>query len=125
MDWKQIFNVQGLNFWLLASGIGLNVIFTYGTMVFLIALLESNLSLMQAAFILFTFLGTFFTGWLTGKLAHDNRGPSYGVISSLGSVGLLFYILIPSGGLLGIMIIVIALAGGLNGGLMSMTRYKD
>jgi sugar phosphate permease len=69
-----------------------------------------------------TFVGTFLVGWFIGKWANDNRGPTYGLISSLGSVALILFIILPAGGNLGLMVAIMALAGGLNGGLASLKR---
>src|SRR5262245_47238435 len=127
MNWKSLLNLGGLNYWLLASGIGLNLIFTFLIIFFSFGSLLGNpqaperiqLGLMAAVF-----FSTFLTGWLIGRMADDNRGPTYGLISSLGSVGLIAPLLLPAG-ILGILLTIVALAGGINGGVMSLPRKKS
>jgi hypothetical protein len=67
------------------------------------------------------FIGAFLIGWLIGRWADDWRGPTYGLISSLGSVGLILLIILPAG-VLGVLVAIMALVGGLNGGLVSLKR---
>jgi hypothetical protein len=127
MDWKSLVNLSGLNYWLIASGIGLNLIFTYlaiflsfyGLNVEPQAVEGTQLILMAV-----TFLSNLLTGWLIGWMADDNRGPSYGLMSSLGSVGLIVTVILPTG-ILGILLAVVALAGGINGGILSLRRRKQ
>jgi hypothetical protein len=69
-------------------------------------------------------VGNFLTGWLIGRMADDNRGPTYGLLSSLGSLVLIFFVVLPTG-ILGLLVAAMAIAGGLNGGILSLRRYKD
>lgn len=125
MDLKELFNLRGLNYWLLASGIGLNGIWTFLTFLFSLQMLESvasNPAIIQLVMMIAIFLGTFFTGWLIGKWAGDLRGPTYGVVGSVSSVGIILFVLLPAGGVTGILTALVALAGGFNGGLLTLPR---
>lgn len=125
MNLKELFNLRGLNYWLLASGIGLNGIWTFLIFLFSLQLLESvasNPAIIQLVMMIAIFLGAFFTGWLIGKWAGDLRGPTYGVVGSLGSVGIILFVLLPAGGVTGILTALVALAGGFNGGLLTLPR---
>jgi hypothetical protein len=127
MNWKSLVNFSGLNYWLLASGIGLNLIFTFIIIFLSFDSLTTNPQapeLIQIGLMVAIFFSTFLTGWLLGRMADDNRGPTYGLIGSLGSVGLIIPLLLPAG-ILGFLLAVVALAGGLNGGIMSLPRKKD
>jgi hypothetical protein len=127
MDWKSLVNLNGLNFWLIASGIGLNLIFTFLIILFSFYNLTGapqTLENIQLGLMVAVFLSTFLTGWLIGRMADDNRGPAYGFISSLGSVALIVTVILPAG-ILGILLAVAALAGGINGGVMSQRRRKS
>lgn len=123
MHWKSLLDIRGLNIWLLASGIGLNLIWTYLVLLFVYGALSQNpagAAWLQAAMLLAIFSGAFAIAWLIGRLADDNRGPTYGLWSSAGSLILIFALLVPVGGLLGLFAATVAVAGGLNGGLVSL-----
>ncbi|UCC61517.1 MAG: hypothetical protein JSV36_11975 [Anaerolineae bacterium] len=124
MNWKQIFDLRGTNLWLIGASVGWNVIWTFVTLFVAYRALggdESAVSVVQLALMLSEFAGPFLCGWLTGRLAADGRGPTYGVVGSLSSVVLILIVLLPSG-ILGFLVAVVALAGGLNGGLLSQSR---
>ena len=126
MDWKSLFDLRRLNYWLLASGIGLNMIWTYMTLLITLPLLsggESAAAGIQLGLMLSVFVGALLAGWLTGKLADDSRGPTYGLVGSLGSVGLIVFAILPAG-ILGLLAAIITVAGGINGGLLSLRRRK-
>src|SRR5262245_52083008 len=100
MHWKSLLNLSGLNYWLLASGLGLSLIFTFLALFCSFYGLTTNPQAVEGAQLILMvviFLSNFVTGWLVGKMADDNRGPTYGLISSLGSVGLLVTIVLPAG----------------------------
>ena len=121
MNWRFLFNLKGLNFWLLASGIGLNLIWTFLILMFTVGALDNDQNARpggQVWMMIGIFIGAFLIGWLISKMAADNRGPTYGLIGSLGSVLLLIFVLLPAGEL-GLLAAGAALAGGLNGGLFS------
>jgi len=124
MSWKQIFDLRGTNLWLIGASIGWNVIWTFVTLLAAyraLGGLENAVPVVQLGLMLSAFVGPFLSGWLTGRLAADGRGPTYGTIGSLGSVVLILIVLLPSG-ILGLLVAVVALAGGLNGGLLSQGR---
>ena len=125
MNLKGLFNMRDLNYWLLASGIGLSAVWTIITLIVLLQFLVEDLSTIGTVqLILMTsiFIGNFITGWITGKLAADLRGPTYGVVSSLASVVICVFVLIPAGGIFGLLTAVVAVAGGFNGGLLTLPR---
>ena len=124
MSWKQIFDLRGTNLWLIGASLGWNAIWTFVTLFVAYRALggsESAVSIVQLGLMLSEFVGPFLSGWLTGRLAADGRGPTYGVVGSLSSVVLILIVLLPSG-ILGLLVAVVALAGGLNGGLLSQGR---
>lgn len=127
MNWKSLFNLSGLNFWLLGSGIGLTLIWTFITLMISFNILSQNneeaISIVQVGMMLSILAGNFVIGYMMGRMADDNRGPSYGLISSLGSLILIILVVIPTG-VLGLMVAAMAIAGGLNGGLFSLRRHR-
>ena len=126
MNWKRLVDLRGTNLWLIAAAVGCNVIWTSLTLfigVFVLDSSESAILIVQLGLIVSEFLGPLLSGWLIGRMAADGRGPTYGVIGSLGSVGLILFMLLPTG-IIGLMVAVVALAGGLNGGLLSEGRRR-
>ena len=124
MNWRELFDLRGINFWLLGAAVGLNGIWTFITMFFsfrMLSLSENAADSAQLTLMVSTFLGTFLVGWLTSRMADDGRGPTYGVVGSVGSLALIIFVLLPAG-LLGLLVAGIALAGGLNGGLLGHRR---
>jgi len=126
MNWKALFNLHGINFWWLASGVGLNLSWATVVLLFVFRVLSAGIDTvenMQVALMVAFFLGPLLIGWLIGRWADDGRGPTYGLISSLGGLALILYAILPSGPL-GLLVAVVALAGGLNGGLLSQRRRR-
>ena len=125
MNWKYLLSTRGLNYWLLASGIGLSLVWAFFVLLvsYRILTTSAQTATVQIALMLGIFVGNFLIGWLLGKWAADNRGPTYGLYSSLGSVFLALFIILPAG-LLGWLVAIMALAGGLNGGLTSLKRGR-
>ena len=124
MDWKTLIDLRGLNYWLLASGLGLNLIWTFLVLLLTLRLLiysPGATTGIQLGLMIAIFAGAFLVGWLIGKWAGDNRGPTYGLLSSLSSAALILFIILPTG-ILGLLVAFMALAGGLNGGLISLER---
>ena len=124
MNWKQLLDLHGINFWLLASGIGMNMIWTFISLLiafYSLPRVEDATGTIQLGLMVSLFLGTFLIGWLIGKLADDGRGPTYGLISSLGSLMLILIAVLPAG-IFGLLVAIVVLAGGLNGGLFSQRR---
>ncbi len=126
MNWKTLFNLRGINFWWLASGIGLNLCWAVVLLLFVFRVLSAGIDTvdsMQLVLMLAFFLGPLAIGWLIGRWADDGRGPSYGLIGSFGGLALILYAVLPSGPL-GLLVAFVALAGGLNGGMLSQRRRR-
>jgi hypothetical protein len=126
MNWKALFNLRGTNFWWLASGVGLNLSWAVVVLFFVFRVLSAGIDTvenMQVVLMIGFFLGPLVIGWLIGRWADDGRGPTYGLIGSLGDLPLILYVILPSGPL-GLLVAVVALAGGLNGGLLSQRRRR-
>jgi hypothetical protein len=124
MNWKALFNLRGINFWWLASSIGLNLSWAVVVLLFVFRVLSAGIDTvenMQLVMMVGFFLGPLVIGWLIGRWADDGQGPTYGLIGSFGSLVLVLYAVLPSGPL-GLLVAVVALAGGLNGGLLSQRR---
>jgi len=124
MNWKALFNLHGINFWWLASGVGLNLGWAAIVLLFVFRVLSAGIDTvenMQLVMMVAFFLGPLLIGWLIGRWADDGRGPTYGLISSFGGLLLILYAVLPSGPL-GLLVALVALAGGLNGGLLSQRR---
>lgn len=123
MNWKKLIDPKGSNIWVLASVVGWNVLWALLTLFITYTLLsgaEQILTIHQTGMMFSFFFGSFAGGWIGGKVAADNRGPTYGVIGSLGSVIPVVATLVPAGGVFGILAAIVAIAGGLNGGILSV-----
>jgi MFS family permease len=126
MNWKELFNLRGINFWWLASGVGLNLSWAVVVLLFIFRVLSAGIDTvenMQLVLMVGFFIGPLVIGWLIGRWADDGRGPTYGLIGSIGSLVLILYAVLPSGPL-GLLVALVALAGGLNGGLLSQRRRR-
>lgn len=122
MDTRNLFNLRGLNYWILAVGVGLNFFWMGGLLLFaFFALMSENQALAQIVALVGSFAGAFVIGWLMGKLAADGRGATYGLLGSFGSLILAIIFLVPTG-IVGLMVAIVIPAGGLNGGLYSERR---
>jgi hypothetical protein len=121
-NWRVIFDLRGLNYWLIGSVLGWNLLADFGLLILSFQVLrvqQSGVQLIQLVLIAGVFLSAALGGFVAGRMAGDGRGPAYGVYGSLSSVLLLLYILVPSGGVLGFIVALSAILGGLNGGLFS------
>lgn len=119
---NRLFNLKGLNFWLLGTALGFNLFWALLLVVVGYAVISQNKlnsDLIQAGMLVASFVGPFFIGWFVSKMAGDLRGPSYGLIGSFGGLIPIVVVLVPSG-IFGIIIAFTALLGGLNGGLFAM-----
>lgn len=124
MNWNRLFNLQGLNLWLVAAGVGANLIWMFITL--LVAYLgvaggEHMTTPVQLGLLVSSFGGPFLVGFGLSRLAGDGRGPTYGLVSSLSALALAVVVLVPTG-ILGVMVAFVILAGGLNGGLVGERR---
>ncbi len=123
MNWKKLINPKGTNIWVLASVLGWNVLWALLTLFITYTLLsgeEQILTIHQTGMMFSFFFGAFAGSWVGGKVAADNRGPTYGVIGSLGGVVPVVSALVPAGGMFGILAAIVTIAGGLNGGILSV-----
>jgi hypothetical protein len=122
MDFKRLMNTKGLSLWLLASAIGLNLIFQ------VVMLFVFNLSIggftqatgadyLQAVVLLASLIGPFVVAWIITGMAGDGHGPTYGVYGSFGAAIPLLLLFFYTQAILLPLMIVVALAGGLNGGI--------
>jgi hypothetical protein len=127
MNWKALINLKGLNYWLLASGVGLNLVWTFGLVLVMYRLLitsRQGTAGLQLGLMIGAFAGAFLVALFIGKWAADNRGPTYGLVGSLGSALFILIIMLPAGGLLGLLVAVMTLTGGLNGGLVTLKSQR-
>jgi hypothetical protein len=125
MSLKDIFNLRGINFWHIGNSVGWNILWTGASLLLTFYFLEKSpdtAMILQLGLMISIFLGTFLAGLIFGRLAADDRGLTYGLIGSFGSVAICVFLVIPAGGILGLMLAIIALAGGLNGGLFSLRK---
>ncbi|MGD0003762.1 MAG: hypothetical protein ABSE06_05975 [Anaerolineaceae bacterium] len=122
MDFKRLMNTHGLSFWLLASAIGLNLIYQ------VVLLLVVNLGgggftqgngadLLQVFVLVACFVGPFVVGWIITGMASDGHGPTYGVYGSFGAAVPLVFAFLTTQSILVLLMVVVVLAGGLNGGI--------
>ena len=126
MNLKRLVSFDDLNWWLVLSGMGSNLILTA-----IVALAANAVAARQGAdsgatlsgiiMMLGTFLATFLTGFITGRMAQVNQ-TSYGIISCLGVVIIILLTAPPS--VFTLIMLFMALAGGLNGGMLSVPRRR-
>ena len=122
MDFKRLMNTKGLSLWLLASAIGLNLIFQV-TMLIVINLSIGGITqatgadYLQVVVLLTSLFGPFVIAWIITGMAGDGRGPTYGIYGSFGAVIPLLFLFFYNQAILLVLMVVIALAGGLNGGI--------
>jgi hypothetical protein len=122
MNFKRLTNIKGLNIWLLASAIGINLFFSFA-LLFLNSLLinqaqDSGSEIFALGLMLASFIGPFLVAWLITTMAGDGRGPTYGFYGGIGAAVPLV-IIVMAAGIIGILMICVALLGGLNGGLVA------
>jgi hypothetical protein len=125
MNWYKIFRLRGLNFWLIGSVFGWNLLAGFVLLMLGFQALrfkQGGFEIIQILLIIGAFFIAALGGYFTGKIAGDGRGPAYGIYGSLGGVAVFLYVLLSSGGLLGIIVAASAVFGGLNGGLMSVRK---
>ena len=127
MNWKDLFRFRGLNGWLVAVGFGWSAIWAIASLAVTSLVLRGDadagaVAITQIGLMLSAFLGPLLSGWVTGWLAADGRGPTYGLVGGLASATLFGVALAPIGGILAVLVALVSLAGGLNGGLLSLRR---
>jgi hypothetical protein len=121
MDFKRLMNTKGLGMWLLASAIGLNLIFQI-VLLFVTggigaASAATGSDLLQVFVLLASLLGPFLIAWIITAMAGDGRGPTYGVYGSFGAAMPLVFAFFYTRSIFIVLMIVVVLAGGLNGGI--------
>jgi hypothetical protein len=124
--WNRLFNLQGLNYWLVAAGVGANLIWMFLTLLVAYIGVASGAHMttpVQLGVLLSAFGGPFLIGFGLSRMAGDGRGPTYGLVSSLSALALAVIVLVPTG-VLGVMVAFVILAGGLNGGLVGERRQS-
>ena len=122
MNLQRIFRLRDLNYWLVGSAFGWNLLASFALLILGFQVLrfeKGGFEIIQILLIVGAFLIAALGGYYAGKIAGDGRGPAYGVYGSLGGVAVFLYVLLSSGGLLGIIVVASAVLGGFNGGLMS------
>lgn len=127
MNWRKIFELRGLNYWMIGSAIGWNLVAGLVLLILsfqVLRLEQGGFEIIQIALIVGAFVIAALGGYVSGKIAGDGRGPAYGVYGSLGGVILFLYVLLSSGGLFGLIVAASAIFGGLNGGLLSARVSK-
>jgi hypothetical protein len=127
MNWQKMFQLRGLNYWLIGSAFGWNLLAGLGLLILgfqVLRLEQGGFEIIQILLIIGAFFIAALGGYFAGKIASDGRGPAYGVYGSLGGVAVFLYVLLSSGGILGIMVAVSAVFGGLNGGLITVRNSK-
>jgi hypothetical protein len=122
MDFKRLMNTKGLGMWLLASAIGLNLIYQVGLLFVINVGIQatgttSGGDMLQVIVLLACLFGPFVIAWIISGMAGDGRGPTYGVYGSFGAAIPLLFALLYTRTILVLLMVVIVLAGGLNGGI--------
>jgi len=121
MDFKRLMNTKGLNIWLVASGMGLNLVYQL-VMLFVLNLgivaspEATGVDMLQVLALLACLVGPFVIGWVIASMAGDGRGPTYGVYGSFGGAVPLVLAFLYTRSILVLLMAVVTLAGGLNGG---------
>ena len=126
MNFKQIFNPKGTNYWIIAMAFAANLLLAFFILLFSFVALDFDVQksdAVQVGLMLAFFIGPFMVGWISGWIAFDDRGPTYGVLGSLGSVIAILVTLLASG-VFAILIAIVAIAGGFNGGTLSRSRSR-
>jgi len=123
---KRLFDLKGLNFWLLGTALGLNFLWALLLVIISFSVISRNKinnDFIQVIILAASFLGPFVIGWVIAKMAADLHGLSYGFLGSIGSLIPIVVVLVPTG-LFGVITALTAILGGLNGGLFGMRNLK-
>ena len=127
--WSQMFNFNGINWWTLLGGIGLNFIITTVSSLFG-AYLQSNDGTAAAyqrlgapLMVLAVFSLCVFAGWIIGKVADDDP-LKHAMFSSLGAIVPFIFTAVMSLNPMLFMMAAVAAAGNLNGGMLAVPKRK-
>jgi hypothetical protein len=121
MNFKRLMNTKGLSIWLLASAIGLNLIYQIVLLLVVnLGIVTSNeaagVDMLQVLVLLACLVGPFVIAWIITGMAGDGRGPTYGIYGSFGGAMPLLFAFLTTRSVLVLLMVIVTLAGGLNGG---------
>ena len=122
MDLRRLIRLRDLNIWLALAAVGCGVILMAVVAVGTAALLgrgEAMAGVGQFVLVLGTFLATFLTALISGRIAREN-GVTYGLVGSAGVV-VVVVIAMPLS-VVTLLLALTAVAGGFNGGMMIERR---
>ena len=125
---RNLLSFDGINWWTLLGGLGLNFIISMGlslTGTFLASAGEEGWYAQLGAplMVLAMFLLGLAAGWLIAKIA-DNEPVKHAFLSALGAVVPLLFAAVMSFNPIPFMMAAVALAGNLNGGLLAVRRPR-
>ena len=122
MNWERLFNPQGINWWIIVSGIGLNFLLTL-FMMFGITYATTQ----EAAPAVYTtmmsvggFVIPLLTAYVCGRIG-DERFLAYGFYPLVGYL-ILAVPGIPTGGIFGVLMVVFGVLGAFNGAMLAARR---
>jgi hypothetical protein len=124
MNFKRLTNIKGLNIWLLASGIGINLFIALALFLLNFLLIDNaqitSNELLPLGLMLASFIGPFLVALLITNMAGDGRGPTYGFYGAFGAA-VPMVVIVMAAGIIGILMMAVALLGGINGGMVAET----
>jgi hypothetical protein len=125
MDWRRTFEPQGLNWWIIVSGLGMNFMLTI--LLFLLLAYAATIGIHEIAYTLIMCLGgvgvPLLTAYICGRIAGE-RFLSYAFYPLAGYLilavpGILYV------GMLGMLMVIFGVLGAFNGGnLAARSQYK-
>ena len=122
MDFNRIFNPQGLNWWIVVSGIGMN--FVLMTLLVLAILYASQTGLSPTLFTVAMSLGGFLipllTAYVCGRMG-DERFLAYAFYPLIGYLMPVLFGM-TSAGMFGLLMVVFGVLGAFNGGTLAARR---
>ena len=127
---SDLFNFQGINWWTLLGGMGLNFIISMVSSLFgsYLAATESTTEMYQRfgapAMVLAIFLFCGLSGYIIAKIA-DDVPVKHAFLSSLGSFVPFVFAGVMSFNPMPLMLAVVAAAGNLNGGMLGAPRPRS
>jgi len=125
MDWRRTFEPQGLNWWTIVSGLGMNFVLTI--LLFLLLAYTATIGIHEIAYTLIMCLGgvtiPLLTAYICGRIA-DERFLSYAFYPLIGYLilavpGILYV------GIFGMLMVILGVLGAFNGAnLAARSAYK-
>ena len=126
---SDLLNFEGINWWTLLGGIGLNFIVTMFSSLGG-AYLASNDATSEfyrqygsPLMVLAIFASCILAGYITGKIA-DDVPLKHAFVSSLGAVAPFLFLAVTTFNLMALMMAAVAVAGNLNGGRLALPRRQ-